>query len=433
MRRAAAAVFRELRDPEGFLGPVAKLVGGTAIGHAITGVALIVLARLYSPAEFGILGLFSAIVFVIAVAACLRLDVAIALPEQQEDAFRLFALALLAAVGVAAVSAAVIAVLPAERIDNATWRALWPYVWMIPISTVLVGFYSAIQNWFIRGKQYNLLAASRVAQSAAAAGTQIAAGFAGAGPIGLIGGFMLNSGAGALFMLRRMAADVRRLRPALSLQGLRHTLHTYRDFPRYSVWEALANSAAIQLPLVAIGFLAGAAELGQLALAMSVVQAPMALFGTSTAQVFLSQAPARARQGELYAFTVQTVRSLAAGGVPLLVALGITAPFAFPFLFGAEWARAGVLVSWMTPWLLLQFVSSPVSTVLSITGRLRLAMALQIAGLVLRGGAVVLAARWAVGHTSEVFALSGAVFYGVYFAIILRSARVRGRQIEQET
>ena len=429
MRRTASAMIKRLGDPNGFAGPVAKLASGTAIGHAITGAALIVLSRLYSPAEFGVLGMFSAIVFVVAVAACLRLDLAIALPEREQEAFALFILSLMAACAVGALSAAVIAMIPAGQFTGDTWRLLEPFLWLVPVNIVVIGIYSAIQNWFIRNKAYNLLAASRVAQSGVAAGTQIGAGLMGAGPIGLIAGFILNSGAGALFMARRIVSDIRRLAPGLSRSTLLHTLHRYRDFPRFSVWEALANSAAIQVPLLIIGFLSGSAELGQLTLAMTVIQAPMALFGTAAAQVFLSQAPERARRGQLFAFTLQTVRGLAVGGVPALILLGIAAPFLFPVLFGSEWERAGILVSWMTPWLLLQFISSPVSSVHSITGRLGLAMVLQIGGLAFRMGAIVLTAILAEGWESEAFALSGAVFYGVYGAIILTFARTRGDSV----
>ena len=41
----------------GFVGAVAVLVGGTALAHGTTALALPLLSRLYSPADFGLLGI----------------------------------------------------------------------------------------------------------------------------------------------------------------------------------------------------------------------------------------------------------------------------------------------------------------------------------------------------------------------------------------
>jgi O-antigen/teichoic acid export membrane protein len=411
-----------LRNPEGFLGPVLTLISGTAVAHAITGAALILLARIYSPADYGVLGLFSSIVYTLSVAVCLRLDLAIILPEEDSEALRLFWLALASAIGFAAVSALIIAVLPVHSIANPAFVSLSPYLWLLPVSLLAAGVYSALQNWFIRQRAYRLLARSRIVQSAGAATTQVGAGWVSPSPLGLIVGFIVNSGAATFVLLAPFIRSVRERLRRPKFAELRETLRKYGDFPRYSTWEAIANSASIQLPILLIGALAGAAEVGQLTLAMAVVQAPMALFGNATAQVFMSQAPARMRAGELHRFTLSTLKGLAKTGVPILVGLGIAAPFVFPFLFGKDWFRAGLLVTWMTPWLLLQFLASPVSSILNITGHLRLASAWQITGLAFRLAAVWLGHRL-INGASEAFSISGALFYAAYLYIVLRIAR----------
>ena len=82
-----------------------------------------------------------------------------------------------------------------------------------------------------------------------------------------------------------------------------------------------------------------------------------------------------------------------------------------------------MLVAWMTPWLLLQFLASPVSSVLSVTGQLRVAMLLQLAGLALRLAAVWIGARVFAAVANEAYAVSGAVFYGAYLLVILVMTR----------
>ncbi|MDP3971951.1 MAG: hypothetical protein Q8P61_03455, partial [Candidatus Nanopelagicales bacterium] len=98
-------------------------------------------------------------------------------------------------------------------------------------------------------------------------------------------------------------------------------------------------------------------------------------------------------------------------GAPPLMVAAVACPLLFPLIFGAEWARAGVIVAWLTPMFILQFVASPVSMVLHVVGKLVTAMCLQIFGGVLRVGAVVAAAQLTPGWITETFAISGAAFY----------------------
>jgi O-antigen/teichoic acid export membrane protein len=185
------------------------------------------------------------------------------------------------------------------------------------------------------------------------------------------------------------------------------------SYPRYSVWEALANNAAIQLPVLLIGTLGGAHELGLLMYAMNVIQAPFSLLGAGTAQIYASRAPDYARRGEHFRTMLETTRSLVLIGVLPIVAIGLLSPLLFPIVFGPQWARSGVLVLWMTPWFLCQFLASPTSMTVHIVKRHRLAMAIQCAGLALRTGAVLVAYATSRTWLSESYALSGALFYGL--------------------
>jgi uncharacterized protein (UPF0261 family) len=67
----------------------------------------------------------------------------------------------------------------------------------------------------------------------------------------------------------------------------------------------------------------------------------------------------------------------------------------------------------------LQFISSPVSMVIHVTGQQGFALALQGFGLLLRIVPVMLVSEMAPAHVSEVYAVSGAVFYSVYILVLL--------------
>lgn len=98
-------------------------------------------------------------------------------------------------------------------------------------------------------------------------------------------------------------------------------------------------------------------------------------------------------------------------------------PFLVPFVFGAEWARAGIIMLWLTLAFVMQLVASPVSMVLHVTGNVALAMWLQLGGAVVRTGAVLLTLELAPNLATEVFATATALFYAAYVTIILRHLR----------
>ena len=426
MLAEARAQIARLRG-NAFASAVSVLVGGAASAHAITALALPILSRLYTPAEFSVLAIFNSLIAVISAAACLRYDVAVAIPEDDGDAYNM----LLGAVGIAAVVAAttlaVAVAFPIRIASMLNHPEMASMLWLLGFAVFLAATASALQNWFIRAKEFRQIAQSRIAQSTACVVAQIGAGLRGAGPSGLVVGAILNTGASAVYLGWCLIARRSKELTPWSVIRIQAILREYIRFPRFSAFEALCNSASIQLPILMIGAFATGPEAGYLLLAMSAMQAPTALFGIAIGQVYLSQAPIEHRGGKLADFTERSVELLVKAGVGPLLFAGIAAPWLFGPVFGANWSRAGVIVAWMTPWFIMQFVTSPVSMALHVTGNQRSALHLQIFGLLARVGAV-----WGVAHIdsraiSESYALSGLLMYGVYYVVVMR--RIGARSI----
>ena len=76
----------------GVLNSIGILVSGTAAAHAITALAMPVVTRLFTPADFAAAAAFSSLVGILVVAVCLRFEVAIPLPEDDAEAANLLAL-----------------------------------------------------------------------------------------------------------------------------------------------------------------------------------------------------------------------------------------------------------------------------------------------------------------------------------------------------
>ena len=418
-RRALRALRAKLPLRSGFVWSVGVLVGGTAIAQAVTILALPLVTRLYTPADFSALAVFVSISSIVSVAACLRLEIAIPLPEHDDDAANLTALALISCTSVAAIFGLLAWIFSTQIIGLIRQPTLEPYLWLLPIGVWVTSAYAALQFWTTRKKGFTSIAKTRVTQALSGTATQIGLGWAGIAPLGLLLGQVVTTGAG-LFRLGRGALrkDQQAIR-TIRLSEMRRMLRVYHRFPKYSAVEGFANNAAIQAPVIIIAALAAGPEAGYLMLAMRVMAAPIALLGGAVSQVYLSRASGELRNERLAVFTTDIVGGLAKTGVGPLIFIGIVAPTLFPLVFGESWHRAGELVSWMSPWFVVQFLTSPVSMALHVTGRQRMALALQLFGLVFRVGSVAGAGLLAEHYIGEVYAVSGFIFYSMYFGVVI--------------
>ena len=408
---------------------VGVLTGGTAFAQGLTVLALPLLTRLYTPEDFALLAVYVAVIGIITVVSCLRYNIAIPLPEDDADGMALLAVALIAATGLSVLLTLPVLLAPAGTAALLGQPGLAPYLWMIPLGVFLASAYNALQYWASRTKRFGLVTRTRMMRAVGGIGAQTAIGAAAPSPFGLIFGHMLYGGLGVLGLARNLWRQDRPVLHGLRMARLTAQASVYRRFPLWSVPEALFNTAGAQLPVILIAAAVVGPEAGFLLLAMRAMGLPMGLVGSSVAQVFLAEAPAKLRDGTLAAFTRRTMWALFTSGAPPLLAVGALAPLLVPIVFGAEWARAGWLVAWMTPWFVLQFVASPVSMVLHVIGRQGLAMVLQGFGLILRVGAALLAFKIVEGYASEIYAVSSAIFYGIYlsaayFAIRLQKSAI---------
>lgn len=395
------------------------LVSGTLLAHVITCLAMPVNTRLFSPDDFTVLSVFAGIVGIITPIACLRLDAAIILPESDEDAVNLLALSLCALLLVTSLVGTLFYITPNEVIEKLRLKPIEKHLWVFPLTTFITGFYIVMQAWYVRSRKFPTIAASRSLQATTSVGVQLSSGYLGFGSIGLICGFALNYGVGFCFLLCRFMVHSRSLLKAIEIWRMKRVLKMYEQFPRYSIWEALANGLSNSAPVVIIASITDNAEAGYLNLALFVLQAPLALLGNSIGQVFISDAPSAFRESRLGAYTTTCMFGLLKIGTGPMLFIALLAPHSFAIVFGDNWTRSGVLVSWMVPWFYLQFLASPICNAIHVTNNQRAMMIFHIGGAVFRVGSVIVAGIVAKSYVAEVWAITGCVFYAAYIKLIL--------------
>jgi O-antigen/teichoic acid export membrane protein len=204
------------------------------------------------------------------------------------------------------------------------------------------------------------------------------------------------------------------------------TLKKYRKFSVFMVLSSFLDVLGLMLLLPIIASLYGVGAAGEFAMAQRVVAIPLALVGNSLADVFHSQVSNLQRNAPhliANSFLNTTILLFSVGLIPTLT-LGFFGSDIFRVVFGTEWQAAGKLVSVMTPWMLCQFMVSPVSRIILLSKHqhqklifdvLALACILAIPYWAKQDGVVLENLLWFLS-----LALVGA--YAIYFGILYRLA-----------
>ena len=410
-----------------FARSTAALAGGTAVAQLLAVLISPALTRMYTPSNFGVLAAYASLIGILSVAASLKYELAIPLPEDEESALNLLALALLLAVGSCLVWAIVVAFAGGELSRAMRVPALEPYLPLIPLGVLFVGVYQALNYWAIRKNAFRLIARTRIVQSVDAAAVQLGLGVAVSGPGGLLLGSLVGQAAGGGSLVRPLWATRERVRRAVSSSRIRVVAGRYRRFPIFSTGSAVLNSVGILAPAFLLSALYGTQVGGWYALADRVSRVPLTLVGTAVGQVYLSRAALLAREApqRLLVLYLRATRHLLVVGVVLVALTATLAPVVFPPVFGPGWRNAGTYVALLSAMLVAQFVFNPLSQTLYVLEKQSLVMALDTLRAFVAVGALTLPrgfdlpATWAIAC----FSVAMTSMYVLYWTVALYRLR----------
>lgn len=346
-----------------------KLITGNVFAHAIGILAAPVTTRLFAPEAFGVAALFVSISVVITLVTCLRYELAIMLPETDEEAAGLFVLCILLTIAMTALVSILLFFFGKDLARALNAPMLLKYLWLMPLSVCLGGFFLALNSWNTRRRRFGRLSVAQGLSSIFAQGTKLGLGFSGfvSGGV-LICSAVLGNLLSVLFLGGQILRDDRRrLRPGVNWRSVQVGLRRYKRFPLFGSWSALLNAASHSVPTWVLAIYFSPAIVGFYDLGRTVLAAPMVLAGGAIAQVFFQRTAEAFRSRDNLAGLVDDVykRLIGYGMFPILL-LTIAGRELFIIVFGDKWAEAGTYVQITGVWLFLQFISSPMSTLTSV-------------------------------------------------------------------
>ncbi len=385
MKHAYSRLLERWLPRGGFARSSSILAGGTAIAQAIAIAASPILTRLYKPSDFGALQLFISLMGLVLVAATGRYDVAIFLPEDEQSAIDILALAIVCVCVSAAGASGIVGICHYHWILPSSTLVLRGHLWLMPLAILGGGLYQALSSWAIRRGRYKQIASTKFAQVGAQVGTQLGAGLIPHGSLGLLVGDTVGRMTGSGCFLNDLWRDHSAQILAIRASRMLKLAVRYREYPLVSLWGALINVSGLALPSLFLAQYYGTQETGWFALVNRVLGVPAALIGASIAQVYTSETAKLSRSDpmRLKAIFIKTTRRMLYLGVVPCALFTALAPWAFQRIFGHAWREAGEYARYTTLMFYAGFINSPVTMTLNILERQRAQFAWDASRLVL--------------------------------------------------
>lgn len=403
-----------------FFSRVRSVLIGTLGAQIISLAVMLVLVRLYSPAEIGDFNVWLSFATIMAVLCTGRYELALFSGGITDDSKSIIKLVFILISMISVVAA--LAVATASYFVDQVPAVVKSYALVLALVVFGMGANKTLLSLLAFQQAFNKIGIARVALAAAVAIAQVAAGYLALGLSGLIYGQVVGVLLATVIVFFWFDGAWLKSCWTESIGSVRSTAHRYRDFPKFSLPADLINTVASQLPVILIAARFGAEPAGWYALTMKMMGAPVTLFASSVLEVFKEQAARDYRSsGSCKTIFTRTFYVLAFLAVPSFLIFGLFGQWAFGFVFGADWLESGRYAILLIPMFFMRFVVSPLSYTIYIAQKQGQDLIWQCILL-----SVTIACFWLADEVVEAlwwYSASYAIMYVIYFLMSYRCAK----------
>jgi O-antigen/teichoic acid export membrane protein len=375
-----------------FLSKITKLVSGEVVAQIAAFAALPFLTRLYSPAAFGLLGVFMAVSEVGGKCASLRYDVALLLPQSDASAWALYRMTQRWALYFVLIILLFSYNLRWEISGYFGVKSIAPYFPIVALMVLAIGWQGLASYWSMRMQNFRALAEASAGSALIGSGFKLLVGVLGMGPAGLLWGSALQRWSNFLLIHWRTPRTI--WLHAISPGDSQRQALQYREFPLYRLPQDVLNSFSRMQPNVLMVVYFGPLVAGFYILADRIIQLPFSLLQEAVRKVFYVKAVEFKRSGaSLLPLCLKLSGLLLIAILPAVCCVMLWGPMSCALIFGPEWALAGDYTRWIMIGVLARFVSLPASVLIPVMGWNRFYLIFELLSTILRLATIVLVAR----------------------------------------
>ena len=381
--------FRTIWNSE-FFRNVATLISGTSLAQAFSVLIYIILSRIYTEEDFGVFGLYMNILNITVIFATAKYELAILLPKSDKESVNLLGLSGLISVGVSLILLVIVVPMNALICKWLGSEQISVWLYFIPLSTLLVGWFTSFRNFSNRQKRYKLIAGANIGQSVSNSLLKLGLGLLIAGAAGLIFGVVFGQLVGFLVFFAVHWRFNGSKAGWVSWSEMKRLGKQYSLFPKYNMWQGLINNLSGAFPVFLLSSYFSMGIAGFYTFGYMVLYRPVNLVANAFYQVMFQRFVEkkhenRSMRSEVLLFLKRSTQVLL---IPFIVS-GFFFPEIFGFIFGAKWIEAGRYAQIILPWIFMVSLVMPLSFIPDLYKKQRVAMIIDGVKLVARLGGLV--------------------------------------------
>jgi len=356
-----------------FLGNVIVLLTGTGIAQIVPILVAPFLSRLYTPEDFGVLALYLSILQILGSIINLRYEMAIVLPKSKRESLALVLIGLYVAIAGSILLFSIVSIFNNNITSILGNNKISPWLYVIPFNIFLIGFFNILNYYNTRIKQFKEIAKSNIVKSTANSCIQV-----------LLGVFKFNSGLiiGQLFSsflgnysLSKTLYKEKEILKTFTRNELWSIAKRYRKFPIYSTWGTFLNTFSLNCSNFFINAIYTLSQLGYYSYGYKYLSLPVSLIGNSVSQVYVQKAAEERNEfGNCKDLFISTFKKLLFISLAIFSLLFFIVEDLFAFIFGEQWRIAGRFAKIMIPLVFIRFISTPLSTTITVFEHQKLAL-----------------------------------------------------------
>ncbi|MFM9983629.1 MAG: oligosaccharide flippase family protein [Flavobacteriales bacterium] len=426
-----------LRTEGSFVQNSAWMFSSTGISILIQIVFFLVLSRIYSPAVYGLFGVFNVYLGVLGNAASLGYTLAFVLPEKERDFGILLRLTLWITLGVCALAALFFALFGQQTLRLFEHEQLGGWVHAIAPVAFLMAVDKIVCDWAIRNKEFKQ---QMIWSTSTTLASKIFNVFYGLKIAPTVAGLVVTTG---LQYILRIVAYARfglsdfglRMREKITRSEMKSIAKEYSDYPVYIHWGNVINIFSNNLPaalLPMLGFTMS--DVGYYTNSLIVLDMPIRLLGAGIASVFLQKAAelARDRREELNTHTWRLYKNILLASLVFLFIVGSFGESLYAWVLGENWRMAGRAVEVLVLFYFFRMIASPLSVLFNVLRREKEQFIFQVILAIARIASLIVGGLYTHDFIELmwIYAIVNAVLYFIYAIRIFQLLQYKvGRMI----
>jgi O-antigen/teichoic acid export membrane protein len=423
-------ISRELFKEGSFVQNAAWMFSSSGISIVLQFVFFYLLSKIYSPADYGLFGVFNVYAATLGNLASFGYNQAFVLPKEQDKFKHLLHMTIAVSSIVCLLFALTMCFLGSWTLSILGHQQLGWYIHLVAPIAWLMAMDRITADWAIRVKSFKNQMWTSVAATVGSRSYNLCHGlWIGPDALGLIITTALQHCLRIILYLRFVITDssIRWWRQ-WNYKGMLDMAKTYLRYPTYVHWSNVLVIFSAGLPPALLPIYGYAlSDLGYYVHALVLLDIPIRLMGAGIASVFTQKAAEimRDRPEALRPQSLQLYRYILGLSLVFLFIVLVFGEWGYAFVFGSSWQSAGSLAEVLVLYFFFRMISSPLSALFYVLKAEKQNFYFHLSLTIAR----LLCLWWAASAHLDFlsvmcwYALVNALFYLIYIALILQLIR----------